>query len=84
MDAPACITIRARQLSRALRAEGAAQWTHIWEQEFSDLDGLGGRLPRASGALGSGGPLVRPGVPEVVVRDRICHSYCVRTEPVLT
>jgi hypothetical protein len=25
-----------------------------------------------------------PECPEVVVRDRVCHSYCVRTEPVLT
>ncbi|MFI6315381.1 Dabb family protein [Nocardia fusca] len=77
-------TIRAWRLSRALRAEGTAQWTHIWEQEFSDLDGLVGAYLAHPVHWGLVDRWFDPECPEVVVRDRVCHSYCVRTEPVLT
>ncbi|MET8797305.1 Dabb family protein [Nocardia sp. NPDC004568] len=77
-------TIRAWRLSRALRAEGAARWTHIWEQEFSDLDGLTGAYLTHPVHWGLVDRWFDPECPEAVVRDRICHSFCVRTEPVLT
>ena len=34
--------IRAWQLSRVDDAIGTSQWTHVFEQEFSDVDGLMG------------------------------------------
>ncbi|WP_416563698.1 Dabb family protein [Nocardia testacea] len=77
-------TIRAWRLSRALRAEGAVQWTHIWEQEFSDLDGLTGAYLAHPVHWGLVDRWFDPECPEGIVRDRVCHSFCVRTEPVLT
>ncbi|WP_063061474.1 Dabb family protein [Nocardia sienata] len=77
-------TIRAWRLSRAHRAYGTAQWTHIWEQEFSDLDGLVGAYLAHPVHWGLVDRWFDPECPEAVVRDRVCHSYCVRTKPVLT
>ncbi|QCQ90020.1 Dabb family protein [Rhodococcus sp. SGAir0479] len=35
-------SIGASQLARVSSASGAALWTHVWEQEYSDLGGLTG------------------------------------------
>lgn len=35
-------SIGASQLSRVHDASGSARWTHVWEQEYADLDGLTG------------------------------------------
>lgn len=35
-------SIGASQLARVSKASGSANWTHVWEQEYSDLDGLTG------------------------------------------
>jgi hypothetical protein len=35
-------SIRRWQLSTADRSEGTRPWTHVWEQEYPDLDGLNG------------------------------------------
>ncbi len=35
-------TIQAWQLSRVDEAIGTTQWTHVFEQEFTDVDGLMG------------------------------------------
>ena len=67
-------TIRAWRLSRALRAEGAAQWTHIWEQEFSDLDGLVGAYLAHPVHWGLVDRWFDPECPEVVVPDRVIAS----------
>jgi hypothetical protein len=69
-------TISAWQLSRVEKAIGASAWTHVFEQDFSDLDGLMGPY------------LMHPihwayvdrwfdfECPEAIVRDRVCHSFC--------
>ncbi|MEU4314007.1 Dabb family protein [Nocardia sp. NPDC024068] len=77
-------TIRAWQLSRADRSIGSAQWTHIWEQEFTDLDGLSGAYLTHPVHWGLVDRWFDPECPECIVRDRVGHSFCLRTEPVLT
>jgi Stress responsive A/B Barrel Domain len=76
-------TIRAWQLSRVVEPVGDAPWTHVFEQEFSDVEGLLGPY------------LMHPihwavvdrwfdiETTDVVVRDRICHSFCSVDHPVL-
>ncbi|NKX85806.1 Dabb family protein [Nocardia coubleae] len=70
-------TIRSWQLSRTTRATGSASWTHVWEQEFSDLDGLDGAYLMHPVHWAHVDRWFDPEHPEVVVRDRICHSFCV-------
>ncbi|MEV0685846.1 Dabb family protein [Nocardia sp. NPDC050378] len=74
-------TIRSWQLSRVTRASGSAPWTHVWEQEFTDLAGLDGAYLMHPVHWAHVDRWFDPEHPEVVVRDRICHSFCVN-EPV--
>ncbi|MEU1984192.1 Dabb family protein [Nocardia sp. NPDC019395] len=77
-------TIRAWRLSRVDRAVGATEWTHVWEQEFTDLDGLAGAYLAHPVHWGLVDRWFDPECPESIVRDRICHSFCARTRPVLS
>ncbi|MFC7448852.1 Dabb family protein [Rhodococcus daqingensis] len=68
--------IRAWQLSRVLKAEGASAWTHVWEQEFTDLDGLMGPYLAHPVHWAYVDRWFDPECPDVIVRDRVCHSFC--------
>lgn len=76
-------SIRAWRLSRVDRAIGSTQWTHVWEQEFTDLAGLSGAYLAHPVHWGLVDRWFDPECPESIVRDRVCHSFCVRTRPVL-
>ncbi|MFE3291930.1 Dabb family protein [Rhodococcus sp. NPDC059234] len=69
-------TMRAWQLGRVLRAEGASQWTHVWEQEFTELDGLTGQYLSHPVHWAHVDRWFDPECPEIIVRDRVCHSFC--------
>ncbi|KAF0844954.1 Dabb family protein [Nocardia caishijiensis] len=69
-------TIRSWRLSRTTRALGSAPWTHVWEQEFTDLDGLDGPYLMHPVHWAHVDRWFDPEHPEVIVRDRICHSFC--------
>ena len=77
-------TIRAWRLSRVDRATGSTEWTHVWEQEFTDLAGLVGSYLAHPVHWGLVDRWFDPQCPESIVRDRVCHSFCARTRPVLT
>jgi hypothetical protein len=68
--------IRAWQLSRVDDAIGASQWTHVFEQEFCDLDGLMGPYLMHPIHWAVVDRWFDPECPEVIVRDRVCHSFC--------
>lgn len=68
--------IRSWQLSRVLRAEGACAWTHVWEQEFADLDALSGPYLMHPVHWAHVDRWFDPECPEFIVRDRVCHSFC--------
>jgi Stress responsive A/B Barrel Domain len=68
--------IRAWQLSRVSRAEGASPWTHVWEQEFTDLHGLMGPYLAHPVHWAYIDRWFDPECPDVIVRDRVCHSFC--------
>ena len=76
-------TIAAYQLSRPERIAGAARWTHIFRAGVHRRGRADGRLPDASDPLGLGGTAGSTRVPEFIVRERICHSYCRTATPVL-
>lgn len=69
-------SIRAWQLSRVSHAVGAASWTHVWEQEFSDLNGLMGPYLMHPIHWAVVDRWFDPECPECIVREQVCHSFC--------
>jgi hypothetical protein len=76
--------IRAWQLSRVDDAIGKSQWTHVFEQEFSDADGLMGPYLMHPIHWAVVDRWFDPECPDVIIRDRVCHSFCHCDESILT
>jgi len=76
-------TIRAWQLSRVSEAVGTTPWTHVFEQEFSDVDGLMGPYLMHPIHWAVVDRWFDPECPDVIIRDRVCHSFCRTAEAVL-
>jgi Stress responsive A/B Barrel Domain len=76
--------ITAWQLSRVDEAIGTSQWTHVFEQEFSDLSGLMGPYLMHPIHWGLVDRWFDPECPDVIIRDRVCHSFCHCDNPILT
>jgi hypothetical protein len=68
--------ITAWQLSRVESAIGQSPWTHVFEQEFHDLAGLMGPYLMHPIHWAYVDRWFDPECPEVIVRDRVCHSFC--------
>lgn len=64
------------QLSRVDEATGASAWTHVFEQLFTDADGLMGPYLMHPIHWAVVDRWFDPECPDVIVRDRICHSFC--------
>jgi Stress responsive A/B Barrel Domain len=76
--------IRAWQLSRVDDAIGTSQWTHVFEQEFSDVDGLMGPYLMHPIHWAVVDRWFDPECPDVIIRDRVCHSFCHCDDAILT
>lgn len=76
-------TIRAWQLSRVLEPVGATAWTHVFEQEFTDVDGLMGPYLMHPIHFAVVDRWFDPESTDVIVGDRVCHSFCSLDRPVL-
>jgi hypothetical protein len=77
-------TITAWQLSRVDEPVGTSQWTHVFEQEFIDVDGLMGPYLMHPIHWAVVDRWFDPECPDVIIRDRVCHSFCAITDSVLT
>jgi hypothetical protein len=77
-------TITAWQLSRVDEPVGTTPWTHVFEQEFTDVDGLMGPYLMHPVHWAVVDRWFDPECPDVIVRDRVCHSFCAIGESVLT
>jgi hypothetical protein len=81
---PALVSsIGAWRLSRVTTAVGPTQWTHVWEQEFTDHASLLGQYLDHPIHWGVVDRWFDPECTEVIVRDRVCHSFCSIDEPIL-
>ncbi|HEY7053065.1 MAG TPA: Dabb family protein [Mycobacterium sp.] len=69
-------SITAWQLSRVESAVGAAPWTHVFEQEFCSLEALTGPYLMHPVHWAYVDRWFDPECPEVIVRERVCHSFC--------
>ncbi|OYN74945.1 stress protein [Mycolicibacterium sphagni] len=76
-------TIRAWQLSRVDDAVGTSDWTHVFEQEFTDVDGLMGPYLMHPVHWAVVDRWFDPETTDMIVRDRVCHSFCELTTPAL-
>jgi len=76
--------IRAWQLSRVSDAVGTSAWTHVFEQEFADVDGLMGPYLMHPIHWAVVDRWFDPETTDVIVRDRLCHSFCAMPDPVLS
>lgn len=76
-------SITAWQLSRVETSVGASPWTHVFEQEFTDAEGLTGPYLMHPIHWAYVDRWFDPECPEVIIRDRVCHSFCSITAPVL-
>jgi hypothetical protein len=76
--------IRAWQLSRVDEAIGTSQWTHVFEQEFRDVDGLMGPYLMHPIHWAVVDRWFDPECPDVIIRDRVCHSFCHCDNAILT
>jgi hypothetical protein len=77
-------TIRAWQLSRVCEPVGTSAWTHVFEQEFSSVDGLMGPYLMHPIHWSVVDRWFDPETTDVIVRDRVCHSFCAMADPVLS
>ena len=77
-------TITAWQLSRVDEPAGTSEWTHVFEQEFTDVDGLMGPYLMHPIHWAVVDRWFDPECPDVIVRDRVCHSFCAMPDSVLT
>lgn len=69
-------SISASQLSRPTRTLGTSAWTHVFEQEFTDADGIMGPYLMHPIHWAVVDQWFDPECPKVIVRDRVCHSFC--------
>jgi hypothetical protein len=69
-------TITNWQLSRVEQATGDSPWTHVFEQQFTDVDGLMGPYLMHPIHWAYVDRWFDPECPEAIVRDRVCHSFC--------
>jgi hypothetical protein len=77
-------TIRAWQLSRVIDSVGATSWTHVFEQEFTDVDGLMGPYLMHPIHWAVVDRWFDPETTDVIVRERVCHSFCSIAQPTLS
>jgi Stress responsive A/B Barrel Domain len=69
-------SITAWQLSRVDTAIGASEWTHVFSQRFTDLEGLTGPYLMHPIHWAFVDRWFDPECPDYIVRDRVCHSFC--------
>ncbi len=77
-------TITAWQLSRVDVPVGTTPWTHVFEQEFTDVGGLMGPYLMHPIHWAVIDRWFDPECPDVIVRHRVCHSFCAIPDSVLT
>ncbi|KLL95466.1 Dabb family protein [Rhodococcus rhodochrous] len=69
-------SIVAWRLSRVADSVGRTEWTHVWEQEFTDHDALMGQYLNHPVHWSIVDRWFDPECPEVIVRERVCHTFC--------
>lgn len=75
--------VRSWRLSRVTESVGATNWTHAWEQEYDQVDGLLGAYMNHPIHWAHVDRWFDPENPVQIVRDRVVHTFCPIDRPVL-
>lgn len=75
--------IRAWRLTRVTDSVGPTAWTHSWEQEYDDVEGLLGPYMNHPIHWAHVDQWFDPESPLQIVRDRVCHTFCAIDAPML-
>jgi len=76
-------SIKNWQLSRVSEADGDRQWTHVWEQEYENLEGLTGPYMDHPFHWGLVDRWFNPECSQWIVDKVLCHTYCEFKDSVL-
>lgn len=76
-------TITAWQLSHTQDPTGDAEWTHVFEQQFTDVDGLMGPYLMHPVHWAVVDRWFDPETTDAIITDRVCHSFCALPAPIL-
>lgn len=76
-------SIRSWRLATACEAEGSRPWTHVWEQEYADLEGLTGAYMMHPYHWAHVDRWFDPEWPEWLVDRMLCHAFCTTSAPVI-
>jgi hypothetical protein len=76
-------TIRRWQLSQTNLAAGARPWTHVWEQEYADIEGLNGAYMLHPVHWAHVERWFDTEYPEHLVDPVLVHTFCEFSEPVI-
>ncbi len=76
-------SIRSWQLATTCEASGSRPWTHVWQQEYSDLDGLAGTYMMHPWHWAHVDRWFDPEWPEWLVDPVLCHAFCASPAPVI-
>ncbi|SRR5579875_576260 len=69
-------SIKNWQLSHGTEASGSRQWSHIWEQEYENLEGLTGPYMDHPFHWGLVDRWFNPECSQYIVDKVLCHTYC--------
>lgn len=75
--------IRNWRFSRAIEPRGERRWTHVWEQEYSSLEGLSGPYMLHPYHWARIDRWFDPECPDWMIDTRLCHSFCAFSRNVL-
>lgn len=76
-------SIRSWQLATTCAAAGSRPWTHVWEQEYTDLGGLTGTYMLHPYHWAHVDRWFDPEWPEWLVDPVLCHAFCATAAPVI-
>jgi hypothetical protein len=76
-------SIKNWQLSHVSQAQGLRQWTHVWEQEYENLQGLTGPYMDHPFHWGLVDRWFNPECSNWIVDKVVCHTYCEFTSSML-
>lgn len=76
-------SIRSWQLATTCDAAGSRPWTHVWQQEYADPEGLSGTYMMHPWHWAHVDRWFDPEWPEWLVDPVLCHAFCAIAAPVI-
>lgn len=64
------------QLTRVTDSSGTRKWTHVWEQDYADIQGLMGPYVMHPHHWAQVDRWYQPDSPDQIVDGFLCHTYC--------